>query len=157
MFKLWPMRTTVLATLLSLAALPCLAPRAATLDRLDLDAYRGKVVLLDFWASWCGPCKESFPWMQRMAHDYADRGLVVIAVNVDHDRSLAERFLRDQQPRFAVYFDPQGQLAEHYQVNAMPSSLYIDRSGKIRYMHRGFVAGDREDAERTLSALVAEH
>jgi thiol-disulfide isomerase/thioredoxin len=132
-----------------------LAP-AATLEQLDLDAYRGKVVLLDFWASWCGPCKESFPWMQRMEQRFGDRGLVVIAVNVDHDRALAEQFLRTQQPRFAIHFDPRGLAAERYGVNAMPSSFYIDRGGKIRYTHLGFVAAEREDAERQLSALVAE-
>jgi cytochrome c biogenesis protein CcmG/thiol:disulfide interchange protein DsbE len=147
------LRALLVAGLLGLAALPA---RPATLERLDLDAYRGKVVLLDFWASWCGPCKESFPWMQQMANDYADRGLVVIAVNVDHERALAEQFLRAHQPRFPIVFDPQGRLAESFHVSGMPASFYIDRNGKLRYTHIGFRAGERADAQREIAGLLAE-
>jgi peroxiredoxin len=130
--------------------------QAAALDDLNLADYRGKVVLLDFWASWCAPCKASFPWMARMEGKFERRGLVVIAVNVDHDRRLAEEFLRAQQTSFRVYFDPRGQLAERYGVGAMPSSFFIDRDGRIRHAHQGFRAAEREEAERELDELLAE-
>jgi cytochrome c biogenesis protein CcmG, thiol:disulfide interchange protein DsbE len=138
---------------IALVALPC---RPAALDAFDRAQYRGKVVLLDFWASWCGPCKESFPWMQRMAARYADRGLVVVAVNVDQDRALADRFLRDLRPSFAVLYDPQGNLAERYRVSGMPASFYIDRDSNVRYRHVGFHVEKADAAETELARLLAE-
>lgn len=143
----------LLAALLALAVLPC---RAVSLEGLNLEQYRGKVVLLDFWASWCAPCLESFPWMQRIQEKYSNRGLVVIAINVDHERRAAERFLQAQQASFPVFFDPNGQLAERFHVSNMPSSFYIDRKGNVRYAHPGFRDSERGDAERELTALLAE-
>src|ERR1700678_2087156 len=90
---------------------------------LDLNAYRGKVVYLDFWASWCGPCKQSFPWMETMKRTYAGQGLEVIAVDLDGDRADADRFLAQFHPTFDVRFDPEGELAEAYKVQGMPSSV----------------------------------
>jgi thiol-disulfide isomerase/thioredoxin len=83
---------------------------------LDLSAYRGKVVYLDFWASWCGPCKQSFPWMQAMKETYDRQGLTVIAVNLDMDRADADKFLERFRPTFEVRFDPNGKLAAFYKV-----------------------------------------
>lgn len=143
----------VLTTLLALVVLPC---QAVSLDGLNLGQYRGKVVLLDFWASWCAPCLESFPWMQQIQQKYSERGLVVIGVNVDHERRAAERFLQAQQASFPIFFDPNGQLAEHFHVSNMPSSFYIDRKGNIRYTHPGFRDSERSDAEREIAALLSE-
>jgi thiol-disulfide isomerase/thioredoxin len=131
--------------------------QAASLESLDLERFKGKVVLLDFWASWCAPCKASFPWMQHLQERYADRDLVVIAVNVDHERSLAERFLREQRADFSIVYDPLGRIAERFDVKSMPASFYIDRAGKVRYAHAGFRNDDKADAERELSGLIAEH
>ncbi len=153
MKRLFRLRLPLLATTLLLASM---SASPVTLDALDLGRYKGKVVLLDFWASWCAPCKESFPWMQQIQNEFADRGLVVIAVNVDHERRLAEQFLRAQRPAFPVVFDPRGELAEHFQVSGMPSSFYIDRGGKVRYAHTGFRNGERKDAEREIAALLSE-
>jgi thiol-disulfide isomerase/thioredoxin len=147
-----------LARLLAVA-LACMAPsiHAANLESLDLDRFKGKVVLLDFWASWCAPCKASFPWMQQLQERYAGHDLVVIAVNVDHERTLAERFLREQRADFPIVFDPLGRIAERFDVHSMPASFYIDRTGKVRYTHAGFRNDDKADAERELSGLIAEH
>jgi thiol-disulfide isomerase/thioredoxin len=146
----------VAASLLLLLAPGAPPAAAASLEPFAPEAYRGKVLLLDFWASWCAPCKESFPWMQQMAARYGARGLAVVAVNVDHDRALAEKFLRAQQPAFDIVFDPLGRLAERYQVETMPSSFYIDRGGKVRQVHRGFRAQERGDAEREIARLLEE-
>jgi cytochrome c biogenesis protein CcmG, thiol:disulfide interchange protein DsbE len=130
--------------------------RAATVAPLDLSAYRGKVVLVDFWASWCGPCKESFPWMQSLHERYAAQGLVVVGVNVDHDLQSARRFLDATRPTFAIVYDAQAALAERFQVSAMPSSFLIGRDGAVRYRHDGFQSRQRDGAEQELRALLAE-
>ncbi len=142
-----------------LAAAACAllaAPAGATQPALDLEALKGKVVLVDFWASWCGPCKESFPWMQQIQNRYAEQGVVVVAVNVDRDRKLADRFLEELRPRFSIAWDPQGKLAETFRVEGMPASFYLDRSGHVRYAHVGFHPEQRADYEQELARLAAE-
>jgi thiol-disulfide isomerase/thioredoxin len=123
---------------------------------LDLDALKGKVVLVDFWASWCGPCKESFPWMQQIQNRYGDQGVVVIGVNLDRDRALAEAFLDQLRPRFPIVFDPQAKFAESFKVAGMPASFYIDRAGRVRFKHVGFHAEESAAYERELAQLAAE-
>jgi len=122
----------------------------------DLNSLRGSVVYLDFWASWCAPCREAFPWMRVMESTYARQGLAVIAVNLDHDRADAERFLKRFQPNFDVQFDPQGVLAEQFKVAGMPMSVLIDRHGVQRYTHIGFRALDRQARTTEIQQLLAE-
>lgn len=112
---------------------------------IDLSAYKGKVVYLDFWASWCKPCRESFPWMNELTDLYGSDGLVVVAVNVDHERGLAEDFLQQNTADFKVVYDPDGDLAEKYNVQAMPTSVLIGRDGKVRYVHSGFYPRKEDD------------
>jgi cytochrome c biogenesis protein CcmG, thiol:disulfide interchange protein DsbE len=117
---------------------------------LELSAYRGKVVLLDFWASWCNPCRQSFPWMGTIAQEYAAQGLVVVAVNVDRERALADDFLHDNPAQFKIVYDPQGEVARQFQFKDMPTSYLIDRTGHIRFVHPGFY---RERAGEYLSQI----
>lgn len=137
--------------LLSVAATPARADGA-----LDLDGLRGRVVYLDFWASWCVPCRHSFPWMEAMNNAYGQRGLTIIAINLDSDRVEADRFLQKYRPGFDVRFDPRGELARRFGVAGMPSSVVIDRHGKVRYTHIGFRNDDQAEYERQLKGLVAE-
>ena len=123
---------------------------------LDLSSLRGRVVYLDFWASWCGPCRQSFPWMQGLQDAYAGRGLEVVAVNVDADRGDAEKFLRLFHPTFDVRFDPAGRAAEQFKVTGMPTSMIIDRHGVVRYVHIGFRPVDRTAYEEQLRQVLAE-
>ena len=102
---------------------------------LDLTGFRGRVVYLDFWASWCGPCRQSFPWMEIMKSTYGIQGLEIVAVNLDKSRADADRFLKQFHPTFDVRFDPEAELAEIYKVQGMPSSVLIDRHGVTRFMH----------------------
>ena len=124
---------------------------------IDLKDFRGRVVYLDFWASWCAPCQQSFPWMQAMQDAYASRGLTVVAVNLDQYRGDAERFLAKYHPSFDVRFDPQGEVAERFKVQGMPTSVIIDRHGVPRFTHIGFRPVDRVAYEEELRRMLAEN
>ncbi len=119
---------------------------------LDLSAYKGKVVYLDFWASWCTPCRQSFPWMSQIQETNGQRGLVVIAVNVDHDKDLADKFLQRFSPRFKIVYDPNGEIAHQYGLKDMPTSYVIGRDGKVRFAHAGFYPNQ----QATYSAHIEE-
>jgi cytochrome c biogenesis protein CcmG/thiol:disulfide interchange protein DsbE len=123
---------------------------------LDLSSFRGRVVYLDFWASWCAPCRQSFPWMETLKRAYGDQGLEVITVNLDTDRADADKFLKQFHPTFDVRFDPKGELAEFYKVHGMPASVLIDRHGVTRFAHVGFRPVDGTIYEAQLRELLAE-
>jgi cytochrome c biogenesis protein CcmG, thiol:disulfide interchange protein DsbE len=123
---------------------------------LDLSAFKGRVVYLDFWASWCEPCRKSFPWMQTLKNTYAPNGLTVLAVDVDSERAEGDRFLRRFHPSFDVRFDPSGALAEQFKVIGMPTSVLIDRHGVERFRHIGFQPADTQAYEAQVRKLLAE-
>jgi thiol-disulfide isomerase/thioredoxin len=136
-----------------LLALPFAGAHAAD---LDLAAHKGQVVYVDFWASWCGPCRQSFPWMKAMHEKYGKDGLVIIAVNVDQEKKLADAFLAEFNPAFTVLFDSKGELAGQFKVQTMPSSYLLDRQGKPRFKHLGFHDAKREQYEKEFQQLLAE-
>jgi thiol-disulfide isomerase/thioredoxin len=123
-------------------------------DPLDLGPWSGRVVLLDFWASWCIPCRQSFPWMQAMLEKYGDAGLVVVAVNVDEDRRAADAFTQDRPTGFHYLYDPDGRIAEAHGVDAMPSSILFDRLGRPVYRHTGFHRQETDAYEANIVALL---
>jgi cytochrome c biogenesis protein CcmG, thiol:disulfide interchange protein DsbE len=125
--------------------------------KLNLDTLRGRVVYLDFWASWCAPCRQSFPWMQQMQQQYRADGFEVIAVNLDQYRADADRFLRTYPTQLRLVFDSEGALATRFDVQGMPMSLLIDRHGATRFTHIGFLPKDRAVYESEIRALVSEH
>ncbi|WP_303904694.1 TlpA family protein disulfide reductase [Thiohalomonas denitrificans] len=114
---------------------------------LRLEQLRGKVIYLDFWASWCAPCRKSFPFMNELQTRYGEQGLVVVAVNLDKDQKLVEQFLAKYPAQFTVAYDPKGETAERFGVKGMPSSYLIDRDGEIRLSHVGFRDKDRSELE----------
>ena len=123
---------------------------------LDLSHLRGKVVYVDFWASWCGPCKQSFPWLDGLVREYGSQNFVVIGVNVDKDRDRAERFLNETPAEFSIVYDPKGELATAYKVAGMPSGILIDRAGRVRFQHAGFSEKQKGIYEEQLQTLLAE-
>lgn len=145
-------RRLLLSIILACFALTAIA--ADSDDALDLERLRGKVVVIDFWASWCEPCRHSFPWLNAMQTKYADRGLVIIGVNVDRDRADAERFLREIPATFRIVYDPAGALASHYDVPGMPSSYVLDAKGDVVGRHIGFRNALRAEREAELQKLL---
>ena len=122
-----------------------------------LETYKGKVVLVDFWASWCSPCLQSFPWMNELERRYSKDGFVVLAVNMDQDRALADAFLKKTVVGFRIEYDPQGTIAQKFDVQAMPTSFLIDRSGNVRASHKGFREKQRAEREAEIQQLLKEH
>lgn len=123
---------------------------------VSLAEKKGHVVYLDFWASWCDPCRKSFPWMNQLKDRYGTQGLEIIAINLDKTRDKSKSFLAATLPRFTIAFDPQGETAERYQVMGMPSSYLIDRNGMIHHSHIGFRARDRATLESQIEELLTQ-
>lgn len=120
-----------------------------------LAEHQGQVIYLDFWASWCGPCRKSFPWMNQMQQKYRAQGLVIISVNLDANKALAQTFLSKNAANFPVIYDPDGDIAQHFEIKGMPSSLLIDRHGQIQQAHSGFFTNKIKLYETQLTALLA--
>jgi len=123
---------------------------------VNFDQYKGNVVYLDFWASWCGPCRNSFPWMERMQERYGKQGLKIIAVNLDQEPALAKKFLQEFPVQFQVKYDPDGKIAEQFGVQAMPTSFLIDRTGKKIEKHNGFFTNKSSQYETEIESLLGE-
>ena len=123
---------------------------------LSLKQLRGQVVYLDFWASWCVPCRKSFPWLNEMHARYGKAGLKVIAINLDEDRKLAENFLKQVPADFTIGYDPAGKSASAYGLKGMPSSYLIDRNGQLLSSHVGFRSDDRAELERKIRQALKQ-
>jgi thiol-disulfide isomerase/thioredoxin len=131
---------------------------AAGLSGGELPETAGRVVLVDFWASWCAPCKASFPTYSRLQADYAARGLIVMAVGVDDSLSAYRGFEARMKPAFTTLYDPRKDLVSLVQVPTMPTSYLLDRRGRVRFMHPGF-HGDQTERElrKEIETLLAEN
>ncbi len=121
---------------------------------ISLAALKGRVVYLDFWATWCPPCRKSFPWMDEMQTQYGDDGLTIVAISIDRNRELTERFIQQMEPGFTIAHDPQGAVSKKYKVSAMPTSYLIDRKGNIVSTHIGFRESDKAGLERKIEDLL---
>ncbi|MCG8381013.1 MAG: TlpA family protein disulfide reductase [Gammaproteobacteria bacterium] len=107
-------------------------------ENLRLSEQRGQVILLNFWASWCGPCREEIPMLNTLHKQYEKLGFQVMGINIDKRRDAAERMMRDFQMAYPVLFDSQQGISKLYGVDAMPSTVMIDRDGIVRAIHRGY-------------------
>ena len=139
---------------LLLAAILVWAPLTNADNGLNLSSYDGKVVIVDFWASWCVPCRRSFPWMNAMQDKYREDGLVIIAVNLDRNAEDAARFLEKYPANFEIVYDPEGALAKEYSVEVMPSSVIIGRNGEPYERHAGFKVKRQAEYEATIRAAL---
>ena len=123
---------------------------------VELVKLQGKVVYLDFWASWCDPCRDSFPWMAEMKEKYGTQGLEIVAVNLDKERALADKFLNNLKVNFVVAFDASGESAEKYGLRGMPGSYLIGRDGNIQASHLGFTDKDKAKLEAAIKVLLQQ-
>lgn len=123
---------------------------------LRLSEARGNIVIVNFWASWCGPCREELPAFEALYQDYADMGVTVYAVNVDDQSAKADKLLQDIAVSFPVLYDPEGDVSELYDVSAMPTTVMIDRDGVARLTHKGYKSGDEARYEQVLHRLLRE-
>jgi cytochrome c biogenesis protein CcmG, thiol:disulfide interchange protein DsbE len=147
------MRVISVLSLLAAFLFPSVAALAAPPP--ELGPIEGKVMWVDFWASWCVPCRRSFPWMNTMHQRYSRDGLQIIAVNVDKERALADGFLAETPAQFGLRFDPEGKLAKQFEVQAMPSSYLLDSSGNVIARHFGFKLGDTAEYEQQIKTALA--
>jgi thiol-disulfide isomerase/thioredoxin len=135
-------------------AAPAFSLRDANGASVALERLRGQVVYVDFWASWCGPCRRSFPWMNELQRRYGDRGLTIVAINVDKNPADAARFLERNPAQFAVAYDQAGVTPLAYAVRDMPSSYLIDSQGKVVEIEHGFHDERKGALEQRIQALL---
>jgi len=121
---------------------------------ISLEQYRNQVVYIDFWASWCPPCKHSFPWLNEMQQRYAEDGFKIIAINIDEDKAEAQKFLERVPASFEIAYDPDGNVADLYRLKVMPSSYLIDRQGNLIHTHKGFKTSDGARMEEKIRKLL---
>lgn len=157
------MKKIACALLMAVGSLNALASTPAPVINLPglqgtvaTENFKGKVVYVDFWASWCKPCKQSFPWLNDLQARYKNVGFEVVAINLDQESADARDFLQKIPAQFTVAFDPSGKTAEQFHVQGMPSSYLIDRHGNVRSAHIGFRDEDRTRLEQAVSKLLQE-
>ena len=120
--------------------------------RIELGSYVGEVVYLDFWASWCAPCRESLPFMEELHQRYGEHGLRIVAVNVDENKADAKEFLKRHPISYLNLYDPKGKIGKQLKVRRMPTAFLVDRDGTILFRHVGF---DKRYSEKLRLAIVA--
>ena len=157
-----PVNTYLFLLLIFLTSPAALATKAPVFElpgdsgTVSLKQYRNQVVFIDFWASWCVPCKYSFPWMNEMQDRYGEDGFKVIGINVDKDKAMAQKFLELVPASFDIAYDPEGEVADLYSLKVMPSSYLIDRDGNLVHAHKGFKTSDGSRMEDMIRKLLDE-
>lgn len=123
---------------------------------IRLSDFRGEVVLLNFWASWCGPCRQEMPLLEAMYKRYKKLGFTVVGVNVEQDNQKAKGYLSDITVSFPILYDTASTASKLYKVSAMPTTVIIDRSGNMRYLHNGYKPGYEKEYQKQLKKLLRE-
>ena len=123
---------------------------------VSLQKFSGKVVYLDFWASWCAPCRTSFPLLNKLHQKLKGQGFEVVAINLDEDKAKAEAFLKEIPVEFTILRDAKGEWSDKYVVESMPTSFIIDKQGVIQNIHKGFTSDDINELEHKITELLAK-
>lgn len=144
------------ASALASEAAPNLTLKTLQNTSLRISDLKGDVIYLDFWATWCPPCRKSFPWMEEMQQRYKDLGFKVVAVSLDNKRGVIDQFLQNMKTSFIIAHDPSGDSASAFKVKGMPSSYLIDRHGNIHLAHMGFNSKDKSKLEAEIKNLIAQ-
>lgn len=122
---------------------------------VNLSSYKGKVVYVDFWASWCGPCKQSFPWLNEMQAKYGAKGFQIVGISVDSKMADAKTFLTEVPAKFAVAFDEKSVTPKQYGIKGMPSSVLLDGNGKVIMQHTGFKDSEKAQLEQAIAQALS--
>lgn len=125
-------------------------------ETVSLADLTGEVVMVNFWATWCGPCRQEMPHLEALHQRYSDLGFTLLGVNVEEDSSGAEKFLEETPVSFRILFDPNSEVSQLYDVVAMPSTVMIDRAGNMRYIHHGYQPGYENDYQTQIRSLLRE-
>ena len=127
-------------------------------EKINLSDYNGKIILLDFWASWCKPCKEEFPFLIELFEQNSNNNFIVLAVNIDTDIENLKKFVNNlnKDVSFKIIFDPDSKIPAIYNIDSMPSVIVIDKKGVIRYIHIGFINSDKEKYKKEIETLLNE-
>jgi peroxiredoxin len=131
-----------------------LASRAG--QDVSLAQYRGQVVMINFWASWCGPCRQEMPLLESIYKKYNKMGFTMLGVNVEPDSNAANEWLKATPVSFPILYDRDSKVSKLYDVAGMPSTVIIDRSGKLRVLHRGYKPGDENEYLDSIRTLIRE-
>ncbi|MBL4797979.1 MAG: TlpA family protein disulfide reductase [Oleispira sp.] len=131
-------------------------PRLESKGMISLKQYRGKVVYVDFWASWCGPCRQSLPALNSIRKEFRKKGFEVIAINLDEERDDAMEFLKEFPVAFPTARDTSGEVPEAYGLVGMPTAYLIDRKGYVQLVHEGFKKSDIEELKQKISTLLKQ-
>lgn len=137
-------------------AAPDFTLQSSTGENVRLAEQRGKVVMLNFWASWCGPCRKEMPLLEAMATRYGEAGFVLYGVNVEEDNTDAKKLIKELGVTFPILYDTESKASSLYNVDAMPTTVVIDRKGQIRYVNRGYKAGDENKYRDQIRELIKE-
>lgn len=129
---------------------------AASGETVQLSQQRGQVVMLNFWASWCGPCRVEMPLLDELYVRYNPVGFQLYGINVEADNSAAKQFIQSLGVSLPVLYDPDSTLSKLYDVSAMPTTVLIDKQGEIRYVNRGYKTGDEEKYRQQIRELIKE-
>ena len=124
--------------------------------QVSLDSLKGKIVLVNFWASWCGPCRKEMPVLEQLNRQYHNKGVSLLGVNVEPDSSAATDWLKATPVSFPILFDVDSKVSKLYQVEGMPNTVILDRKGNVRYIHRGYQPGAENEYLDQIRALIRE-
>lgn len=124
--------------------------------QVSLAQYRGQVVMINFWASWCGPCRQEMPLLESIYKRYNKLGFTLLGVNVEPDSQAADEWLKETPVSFPILYDKESKVSKLYEVAGMPSTVIIDRSGKLRVLHQGYKPGDENEYLDSIRSLVRE-
>jgi peroxiredoxin len=125
-------------------------------ETVSLSQLRGQVVMINFWATWCGPCREEMPHLEALHQRYDALGFKLLGVNVEENSSDAAEWLQETPVSFSILYDPENSVSELYDVVAMPSTVIVDRQGNIRFLHHGYQAGYENEYQTQIRALIRE-
>jgi peroxiredoxin len=148
--------TAAAATLQTGAPAPAFQLNSNAGKPLALADFRGQIVLLNFWASWCGPCRQEMPILEQLNRQYHGKGVTLLGVNVEPDSAAAVAWLKATPVTFPILFDTESKVSSLYEVAGMPNTVIIDRKGLVRYIHRGYSAGAENDYLNQIRALIRE-